>query len=412
MEALLKKKDDWTESASELSSCNSGESKEGSNSSSSSRSSSGNLVDKVKVNKARVSGSGSASASPPSLLGWPIRRAIATTTTPATVSKNSDVSDGNGDEDKISNEDDKFKKLSSKINATIFGQLWRLEPIHEEKKSMWKREMEWLVSVSDHIVELIPSWQNFPAGSKLEPPINPNQSTTKSSWEMVKDLMVDGDQRELLAERAENLLLCLKQRFPGLTQTALDTSKIQCNKDVGKSILESYSRVLESLAYNIVARIDDLLYVDDLTKHSEKLASVPTVSVIAHKKVSIPYSVPASSSPYKTAITTPSFSPAPLISPAKGERTPFLKENNNNNTTNNNSKPHRRGFGVKRVLTNYLGVDSKAKLCGNPTDGSSILNSNSTESSGNQKDQVISKQSSAYQNRLRMRQNPPRYTVT
>ncbi|XP_022748382.1 rop guanine nucleotide exchange factor 5-like isoform X2 [Durio zibethinus] len=663
MEALLKKKDDWTESASELSSCNSGESKEGSSSSSSSRSSSGNLVDKVKVNKARVSGSGSASASPPSLLGWPIRRAIATTTTtPATVSKNSDVADGNGDEDKISNEDDKFKKLSSKINeidmmkerfaklllgedmsgsgkgvctalaisnaitnlcATIFGQLWRLEPIHEEKKSMWKREMEWLICVSDHIVELIPSWQNFPDGSKLEvmtcrprsdifinlpalrkldnmllvrtnngcfmihgclnfgykflfttircallwqdildsftntefwyvdqgiiapeadgsasfrktllrqeekwwlpvprvptgglsdnsgkqlnhtrectnqilkaamainsislsemevpdsyldtlpksgraclgdliyryitsdqfsaeclldfldlssehvaleianrveasiyvwrrrshskPPINPNQSTTKSSWEMVKDLMVDGDKREFLAERAENLLLCLKQRFPGLTQTALDTSKIQCNKDVGKSILESYSRVLESLAYNIVARIDDLLYVDDLTKHSEKLASVPTVSVIAHKKVSIPYSVPALSSPYKTAITTPSFSPAPLISPAKGERTPFLKENNNNNNANNNSKPPRRGFGVKRVLTNYLGVDSKAKLRGNPTDGSSILNSNSTENSGNQKDQIISKQSSAYQNRIRMLQNPPRYTVT
>lgn len=33
---------------------------------------------------------------------------------------------------------------------------------------MWKREMEWLVCVSDHIVELIPSWQNFPDGSKLE----------------------------------------------------------------------------------------------------------------------------------------------------------------------------------------------------------------------------------------------------
>ena len=142
-----------------------------------------------------------------------------------------------------------------------------------------------------------------------------------------------------------------------------------------------------------MARIDDLLYVDDLTKHSEQLSSVPTVSVIAHKKVSIPYSVPVSSTPYKTAITTPSFSPAPLISPAKGERTPFLRENKNNNS----SKPHRRGFGVKRVLTNYLGVDSKAKICGNPTDGSSILNSNSTESSGNQKDQVTSKQST-YQN--------------
>lgn len=60
---------------------------------------------------------------------------------------------------------------------------------------------------------------------------NPNRSTTKSSWEMVKDLMVDSDKREkLLVERAESLLLCLKQRFPGLTQTTLDTSKIQSNK--------------------------------------------------------------------------------------------------------------------------------------------------------------------------------------
>ena len=52
--------------------------------------------------------------------------------------------------------------------ATIFGQLWRLEPLPTEKKSMWRREMEWLLCVSDHIVELIPSWQTFPDGSKLE----------------------------------------------------------------------------------------------------------------------------------------------------------------------------------------------------------------------------------------------------
>jgi len=42
--------------------------------------------------------------------------------------------------------------------------------------------------------------------------------------------MVDAEKRELLAERAESLLLCLKQRFPGLPQTALDMSKIQYNK--------------------------------------------------------------------------------------------------------------------------------------------------------------------------------------
>lgn len=52
----------------------------------------------------------------------------------------------------------------------------------------------------------------------------------KTSWEMVKDLMADVHKRDLLAERAESLLLSLKHRFPGLTQTSLDTSKIQCNK--------------------------------------------------------------------------------------------------------------------------------------------------------------------------------------
>ncbi|KAK2968597.1 hypothetical protein RJ640_009425 [Escallonia rubra] len=194
-----------------------------------------------------------------------------------------------------------------------------------------------------------------------KPISNPNRSAAKSSWEMVRDLVIDGDKRELLAERAENLLLCLKQRFPGLTQTTLDTSKIQCNKDVGKSILESYSRVLESLAYSIVARIDDLLYVDDLTRHSDKLSSVPTVSVIAHKRVSVPYSVSVSGTPYKSAFSTPKCSPAQLASPAKGERTPFLIGHNN--------KPPRRGFGVKRALSNYLGGDTKGKSSGNLLEG-------------------------------------------
>lgn len=39
-------------------------------------------------------------------------------------------------------------------------------------------------------------------------------------------------------------------------------------QDVGQSILESYSRVMESLAFNIMARIDDILYVDDAVKQS------------------------------------------------------------------------------------------------------------------------------------------------
>ena len=67
---------------------------------------------------------------------------------------------------------------------------------------------------------------------------------------MVKDLVTDGDKRELLAERAENLLICLKQRFPGLTQTTLDASKIQCNKVLETFILvnhfEEYCQILDA----------------------------------------------------------------------------------------------------------------------------------------------------------------------
>ena len=40
-------------------------------------------------------------------------------------------------------------------------------------------------------------------------------------------------------------------------------------QDVGKAVLESYSRVLEGLAFNIVAWIDDVIYVDKTMSGSE-----------------------------------------------------------------------------------------------------------------------------------------------
>lgn len=52
--------------------------------------------------------------------------------------------------------------------GSVFGQLWRLEPLEAERKAMWGREMELLLCVSNHIVELIPIWQTFPDGTKLE----------------------------------------------------------------------------------------------------------------------------------------------------------------------------------------------------------------------------------------------------
>jgi hypothetical protein len=41
---------------------------------------------------------------------------------------------------------------------------------------------------------------------------------------------MESDKNVMLASRAEDVLLCLKQRFPGLSQTTLDASKIQYNK--------------------------------------------------------------------------------------------------------------------------------------------------------------------------------------
>uniref|UniRef100_A0A0A9E626 PRONE domain-containing protein n=1 Tax=Arundo donax TaxID=35708 RepID=A0A0A9E626_ARUDO len=77
---------------------------------------------------------------------------------------------------------------------------------------------------------------------------------------------MESDKNVMLASRADDVLLCLKQRFPGLSQTTFDASKIQYHKDFGQAILESYSRVLESLAYNIVTCIDDVLFADEATR--------------------------------------------------------------------------------------------------------------------------------------------------
>ncbi|KAI5382312.1 Rop guanine nucleotide exchange factor 11, variant 6 [Lathyrus oleraceus] len=85
-----------------------------------------------------------------------------------------------------------------------------------------------------------------------------NQKDTKSAWGSAVSI----EKRELFEERAETILLLLKHRFPGLPQSSLDISKIQFNRDVGQAILESYSRILESLAFTVLSRIEDVLHAD------------------------------------------------------------------------------------------------------------------------------------------------------
>ncbi|KAE8786946.1 rop guanine nucleotide exchange factor 9-like [Hordeum vulgare] len=81
---------------------------------------------------------------------------------------------------------------------------------------------------------------------------------------------VSHEKRGRFEGRAENVLLLLKHRFPGISQSALDISKIQYNRDVGSAILESYSRTLESLAYTVMSRIEDVLHADSLTQDPKK----------------------------------------------------------------------------------------------------------------------------------------------
>ncbi|XP_071691405.1 rop guanine nucleotide exchange factor 1 [Rutidosis leptorrhynchoides] len=155
---------------------------------------------------------------------------------------------------------------------------------------------------------------------------NINHPKTKHSlWSgKVKGLVADGDRNTLLAQRAETLLRSLRLRFPGLPQTSLDMSKIQYIKDVGQSILESYSRVMESLAFNIMARIDDIIFVDDATKRCVASESLSTFNrgglggrPIQKRMSPSPFSI--QHTPYGSPFATPTFcfSPTLIRSPGR-----------------------------------------------------------------------------------------------
>ncbi|KAI7985436.1 Rop guanine nucleotide exchange factor 12 [Camellia lanceoleosa] len=90
-----------------------------------------------------------------------------------------------------------------------------------------------------------------------------NAKDGKSAWGSAVSL----EKRELFEERAETILLIMKQRFLGIPQSALEISKIEYNRDVGQAVLESYSRILESLAFTVMSRIEDVLQADNLERN-------------------------------------------------------------------------------------------------------------------------------------------------
>ncbi|KAI7752976.1 hypothetical protein M8C21_026717, partial [Ambrosia artemisiifolia] len=54
------------------------------------------------------------------------------------------------------------------LAGTVFGELWKLEPLPEEKKNRWRREMDWLLSPTNYMVQLVPAKQCGPDGKTIE----------------------------------------------------------------------------------------------------------------------------------------------------------------------------------------------------------------------------------------------------
>lgn len=140
------------------------------------------------------------------------------------------------------------------------------------------------MEIANRIEAAILAWRRKRQRRRTRNPLRHAKFDAKASWALVRDFVLDQDRREFLAERAQRLLLCLKQKFPDLPQSLLDMSKIQYNRDVGQSILESYSRVIESLAYNIVARIDDVLHTDEIARRTQQPQAMTASCAINSKQ--------------------------------------------------------------------------------------------------------------------------------
>lgn len=52
--------------------------------------------------------------------------------------------------------------------ASVFGEQWRLEPMSAERKARWRKEIDWLLCVTDYVVEFVPSQQKSKDGGNME----------------------------------------------------------------------------------------------------------------------------------------------------------------------------------------------------------------------------------------------------
>lgn len=52
--------------------------------------------------------------------------------------------------------------------ASVFGEQSKLEPMSQKRKERWRKEIDWLLSVTDYIVEFVPAQQKAKDGTNME----------------------------------------------------------------------------------------------------------------------------------------------------------------------------------------------------------------------------------------------------
>jgi hypothetical protein len=50
----------------------------------------------------------------------------------------------------------------------VFGEQRRLEPMSADRRMRWKKEIDWILSVTDHIVEFVPLQHESEDGTIME----------------------------------------------------------------------------------------------------------------------------------------------------------------------------------------------------------------------------------------------------
>ncbi|RWW78387.1 hypothetical protein BHE74_00013393, partial [Ensete ventricosum] len=147
--------------------------------------------------------------------------------------------------------------------ASVFSEQRRLEPMPAERKARWRKEIDWLLSVTDHIVELVPSQQTSKDGSNMEVILEKKKKFAfKSINQVLKAAMAINAQVLMEMEIPEAYIESLP-KFNGLIHNSTDLKMFMLLIVLSLDILIDEmisSRVFPNAMQNGRASLGDSIY--------------------------------------------------------------------------------------------------------------------------------------------------------